>query len=184
MADSGDDGYSLHSDSRDMQEDRDLDEMSEDFSRDEDDRYASLDIDAMQLDYASDSDGDLEGLGWPRHGPFLTRVLVRNNAQERVPPADINSYKLSSLDPPVNRWTQLFHFALTGQAENLRQILAEGGDILADADSFYPTTREFPRTFEGIEETELRIGILHHVCDPQCAPCDCLAVPVVHGMSD
>lgn len=169
MADSGDDGYSLESDSGDMRDDRDLDDVSEDLSRDEDDRYASLDIDAMQLDYASDSDGDVEGLGWPRHGPFLTRVLVRNDAQERVPPADVNSYKLLSVSPPVNRWTQLFHAALKGKAEDLKQILDDGGHILADADSFYPTTREFPRSFEGNEEQELRLGILHHVCDPKCA---------------
>lgn len=169
MADSGDDGYSLDSDSGDMQDERDYDDVSEEFSRDDDDRYASLDIDAMQLDYASDSEGDTEGLGWPRHGPFLTRVLVRNDAQERVPPADVNSYKLTSVDPPMNRWTQLFHAALSGHAAELHRILVDGGEVLADADSFYPTTREFPRLFQGSEEKELRSGILHHVCDQQCA---------------
>lgn len=170
MADSGDDGYSLFSDSVDSRDDLGPDDVSEELSMEEDNSDASLDIDAMRLDYASDSDGDMDGMGWPRHGPFLARVLVRNDPHERAPlPADINSYKLSTVDPPVNRWTQLFYHALKGNAGDLFQILMEGGDVLADADSFYPTTREFPRQFSHDEAKELRLGLLHHICDPMCA---------------
>eukprot|EP00892_Ulva_mutabilis_P010173 jgi/Ulvmu1/7528/UM037_0072.1 len=163
MADSGEDGFSVHTDSGEL---RDELGMSEDLSE-EDDSDVSLEMDGVQMDYPMDSDGDNDEVEWREQGPFLARVLVRNDAQERVPPADINSYKLAAVDPPVNRWTELFHAALAGKSDDMHRILSQGGDVLASADSFYPTTREFPRLFPPHEARELRLGVLHHICDPK-----------------